>query len=161
MSTAYICQMNELLGRRLLFQALIGYLPLPDDLERQSVLCALVGSSSPWLSSLIAKCWLSEASSMTVRLHWGCLLQGWLPWPTGHWQLLFHTCFYFWLSLLGHCFDTAISPFTLVPTGQDRETSSSLPSPRGLSLISIHTLRVPVSCPVITESEAVPLHQNV
>lgn len=159
MSTAYICQMNELPGRRLLFQALIGYLPLLADWERQSVLCALVGSSGPWLSSLIAKGWLSEASSMTVHLHWGHLLQGWLPWPTD--SFCFTSVFTYWLSLLGHCFDPASSPFTLVPTpGQDRE-NSSLPSPRGLSLISIHTLRVPVRCPVIAESEAVPLHQNV
>lgn len=147
MSTACICHMNELLERRLLFRTLTGHIPFPADLKGQSILCALVSSSCPWLSSLIAKWQPSEVSSMTVHLPWGHLLQGRAPWPTGHWQLLFHICFYFSISVLGHCLGPVISPFTLVPTpGQDRETSSSLPSPWGLSLFPVRTLLVPASC---------------
>lgn len=51
MITAYICQINELLQRRVLLQALMGHIHTLADLERQSNLCVLVGSSSLWLFS--------------------------------------------------------------------------------------------------------------
>lgn len=130
MSTAYICPMNELRGRRQLLQALREHPPLPADSETQSVLCALVSDCL----ALAAKCWPHEDTSVTVHLSWGHLLQGRPLWPTGHWRLLFHIWFYFWLGLLGHCLGPETSPFTLVPTlGQERKTSFSLSIPPGLS----------------------------
>lgn len=70
-STVYICQINELLERRLFLQALMGHSPLHADLERQSILCVLVSSSSLWLFS--PNC---QASGPGKTSQWQCILLG-------------------------------------------------------------------------------------
>lgn len=160
-STAYICQMGMSYWEgRLLFQAHIGYLPLPAVWERQSVLCVLVGSSSPWLSSLTAKCWLTQWSWLSEASSLGSSPSGLTP--VAHRTLTASVSHVFLLLAKpsGSLLWPSNLPFHLGSHTRSRQGDLLLFPASEASLSSLSTPMVPVSYPVIRVWGCL-LHQNV